>query len=73
MRRQLWVLGLGVVAATAGCRATRPDAAPTALPGPVLAEAARSLPAPDLSALPAVPPPSTATPEAARYLRLGAD
>ena len=73
MRRQLWVLGLGVAVATAGCRATRPDASATALPGPVLAEAARSLPAPDLSVLPAVLPPSIATPEAARYLRLSAD
>ena len=36
MRRQLWVLGLGVAVATAGCRATRPDASATALPGPVL-------------------------------------
>ena len=73
MRWALWVLGLGVAVATTGCRATRPDSTPTAVPGPVLVEAARAVPAPDLTALPAVLPPSAAPPDAARYLRLSAE
>ena len=73
MRRRLWGLCLGLSLAATGCRAARPDPSPTALPGPPLAEVARSLPAPDLSALPAASPAPNPTPEPARYLGLSAD
>ena len=73
MRRFLWALGLTVGVAAAGCRSPRPDPALANPPGPTLAEAARVVPAPDLTALPALVPVSAAVPVSARYLSLSAD
>ena len=73
MRRHLSALCLGLSVAATGCRATRPDPTPTTLPGPALVEVARSVPVPDLSALPAILPTAPATPETVRYLSLSAE
>ena len=73
MRRFLWAIGLALGVAAAGCRAPRPDLTPTTLPGPALAEAARVVPTPDLSALPAILPVAASAPTPAKYLSLSAE
>ncbi len=73
MRRYLWGIGLTLGVAASGCRTPRPDPTPTTLPGPTLVEAARVVPAPDLSALPATLPAAAAAPVPARYLSLSAE
>ncbi len=73
MRRYVWGIGLALAVAAAGCRAPRPDPTPTTLPGPALVEAARVVPAPDLSALPAILPVAANPPVTAKYVSLSAE
>ena len=72
-RRLLRALGLALVVAASGCRTARPDPSPSPPPGPTLVEAARVLPTPDLTALPAVVLTAAVVSEPVAYVGLTAD